>query len=422
MSQELSRDEFIAQMIATLAEQKVSNPNSFEKLKIRNANEIFKACCFDYPIIQEEEVTLLNQSIITYISNGFRANNSIEGFYLHSKLIENIIWKASSHKSTDAIVEQDLTILGATLFVILPSSLLSQPKIVWSEVFFRNSMNNTTFSWMEILQEFKRIFLGSNISIISNSMNQNPTIEGLCRIITFFSKQLSLLSTNTSNTTTTVSVELEYYIQNISTNDHSLWIDIVKDVLIHAIFLARDLMILYPNIIINEHLSAIINAIDSSNTLTNHSNTLNSNEYLMISFLAGLCNHLLSNNSINSNVSNVSNVLNVINQSNQSNILYKQTIEIMRIYLLNILSKISFKIEIILEGKLNFEAKLMIISIIQLLLTFDLSTNIQTIINTHEKLLNTRIIIVIVNQLIQHFQSNIINNNQNTIEISYIYK
>lgn len=118
MEMEMSREGFIEAMIAELQQQKSLNGGGNFVSKPLDGLQVFRKLCFDFPEITGVEIETLNTALISSLDSVAKGGKIVgivnDGFYLHHKLIENVVEMASeSHSAKTESVSQ----FGSTLFI-----------------------------------------------------------------------------------------------------------------------------------------------------------------------------------------------------------------------------------------------------------------------------------------------------------------
>lgn len=301
-----SRESFIESIIFELQLQKNDNISAFEKPKPLAPLMIFKKLCYDFPIISNEELAVLDDSL-KILANDDVLKENLEilldlknNFCFDSKFIENIIFMSgtiSECKESNNVKNKE-EIAGSicsTLFIKFTHHLISceKEKIITSfqnkyitlhiqKDTINNKENLSLLSWNEIMNKFHNFITKSSLSILSvinNEMLINEKyIETINKIISIFNPFKSHLNNNWNAVTynndnilifkdilffsnhfkqfyprsdeiikETINYKSEILsyedIISISLKSQEIWI--------HCIFLLRDLMIQHPMILIH---------------------------------------------------------------------------------------------------------------------------------------------------------------------------
>lgn len=413
----MERQDFIDAMIQALKEE--SKSISFEDLlsdsdernninrdnnstksifKMRDANAVFQALCFDFPNVSVDELATLNSECASY----FEGNTSDFKWSYNSKFIENITSLATSANSSSSCVNN----ICALTFIIFPSKLLYQSKFYWIDFFQIDD-------WIQLLELFKSLISSCSAGILSqvdsDKLINYKIIENLSIVIKFFSKYIVRFETESIDVSMN---NLESYLNeqfrsNCEDNENkNLLNSLIQDIITSSIFLTRDLFSSRPEIVKVSNLKLVIHAIylDSqrNNDIQKNLNVY-PNETFFLLFISGVARSICQK----------------IHSKSLNTLYLKARIEL-RLFLESLLPTISY-----IQETLNQDKSIGHLETISLILPlatlYLLDVNVANIFSTtmplgHDKLLSSRILIQIINSFEILIQRDFNNQGVNTID------
>jgi hypothetical protein len=179
------RSDFIEEMIAELMRQKEGDEKSFNQPQDNRSKDIFRALCFDYPIVTSDELLILAQDVIKFASST-SSDQLYDFFWLNDKFLSNLVYLSSSAPQSDEAREKAIASLCAAVFLKLPLRLLGMNRAELNNFFcgplnsassdtnncndHSSSMNvdkGIIMSWQEICGNYHRFVLRGTASLLS---------------------------------------------------------------------------------------------------------------------------------------------------------------------------------------------------------------------------------------------------------------
>eukprot|EP00596_Hydrurales_sp_CCMP1899_P005369 CAMPEP_0119040370 /NCGR_PEP_ID=MMETSP1177-20130426/10268_1 /TAXON_ID=2985 /ORGANISM="Ochromonas sp, Strain CCMP1899" /LENGTH=420 /DNA_ID=CAMNT_0007005347 /DNA_START=87 /DNA_END=1350 /DNA_ORIENTATION=+ len=179
------RSDFIEEMIAELMRQKKGDEKSFNQPKVNRSKDIFRALCFDYPIVTSDELLILAQDVIKFASTK-SSDQQYDFFWLNDKFLSNLVYLSSSAPESDGAREKAIASLCAAVFLKLPLRLLGMNRAELNNFFCGplNAASSDTdnyndnssslnlndriiMSWQEVCANYHRFVLRGTASLLS---------------------------------------------------------------------------------------------------------------------------------------------------------------------------------------------------------------------------------------------------------------
>jgi hypothetical protein len=305
-SSDMSRDMFIKMMIEELEKQQFADSNAFEKPPSLTSSQIFKKLCYDFPSLSIEEYTIFRDAINKLLlSHNINNTNSkeeqdfIEIFSLNHKLLDNLIYLSGSESKTlpsdnninnindNQLKQEIISDICGILYMKLPLYLLECNQLQISNIFCDHSVyidvlnskdgdsdnnNIVLLPWFDICRRFHKFALKSTISLVTNGVNSsfnkdsniNTHLEQLIKASTYLKPNSDNITISNSNNNSMKFVDfIQITMMEVASekeasedendgddlNENYKIIDWLKNVWVHLVFLSRDLLIHFSDLI-----------------------------------------------------------------------------------------------------------------------------------------------------------------------------
>ena len=269
----MERDEFIKLMISELSKQKEENVSTFENPAIKTPDEIFNKLCFDYPLVNFDEMNILAAAIIELTNNNVSPSCPKLGsvLYFNPKFLDNLITMNIEFFGK----KSDVSHLGAVVFISYLNHVLNQEHSKLSSLFRESLKSNfldsysDTVSWESILIRFNDFIFMLNPSIL-NGVSPEIFLKH-----DFFSTLTSIISTlnpyvEVSNVKKdSLSGKLRRFLDSGKKNDPHLPDEtsiLLKNIWVHLVLVAKDILMIYPSTI-SVYLTKFLDSILSEKIL-----------------------------------------------------------------------------------------------------------------------------------------------------------
>jgi hypothetical protein len=269
----MDRDEFIKLMISELSKQKEENASTFENPAIKTPDEIFNKLCFDYPLVNFDEMNTLAAAIIEITNNNVSPSCPKLGsvLYFNPKFLDNLItMNIESYEK-----KSDVSDLGAVVFISYLNHMLNQGHSKLSSLFRESLKPNVldsyseTVSWESILTRFNDFIFMLNPSVL-NGVSQEIFLKH-----DFFSTLTSIISTLNPYIQLphvkkdSLSGKLRCFLDSEQKNDPQFSDEtsiLLKNIWVHLVLVAKDILMIYPSTI-SVYLTKFLDSIISDKIL-----------------------------------------------------------------------------------------------------------------------------------------------------------
>lgn len=299
-----SREDFIEEMIKELSSQQSLTTTDKSSLSFKDRNsrtdiEIYTKLCYDFPLITDNELNQLSQSLheilttSTLTTTNTNLINLIDSFVISDIFLDNIkyLCDVSNSKITESTATSSTDIerknmsqykLAMLIYFQLPYYILNLNIMQLCKLF---CIEMAHFEWWTVLQRYCDVVENSSVTVLTGLTSKDlqdcfPYLTSLTTCINIIGSIVNTLENNTAaidyDDTLTVDIiclekfdfpqanTILTFLPELSKSSNKIAIlnilKILKKCWLHMVFLYRDLLTQFPGLYVS-HLASFLTSI-----------------------------------------------------------------------------------------------------------------------------------------------------------------